>query len=306
MTLDGHEVAHIPQTGGFATAHGLFFQDPDPTQAKRGEAFDLKRLNRDGSVDDLVRVDGGGAQLVGAAVSPDGARWVAGIARLDDAANEQVTDLYSGEGGSGRLVATLRRPSLPYGGYMPLRWDDKGILVGSFPSGVGGAGPFIGEGYSLSAVERLDPQTWKAGPALAASDCRFGDLAADGTLACVTRGPNAPPNGFRLVHPDGSTTSIAAPEGDELGQLMFVGDSDTLTFATAKYNDANQSSWTYTAWVLDAGRTTPRKLLADATVRGDLGGGRVLVAAGWAEMLDLSTGTVTRIIKADGLIGVVG
>jgi hypothetical protein len=138
------------------------------------------------------------------------------------------------------------------GGYQVVRWDTSGVLLGTDPTSVGGGGPFISDGYSLATVVRMDPLTGAVSSPLCTGG-RFGDVAPDGTVACLT-GPNTDVQ-IIVTSPDGSTTTIDTGM-PFAGQVGFVGSSSLLTYGTS--NDVwNANGWTTNLLVVQLGGATP-------------------------------------------------
>ena len=102
------------------------------------------------------------------AASPNGQCWMFSDTSYDSNLNG-TSRMYVGfnSGAAPILLATLTRSTSTDGGspgYRLLRWDSAGVLLGSDPTGVGGGGPFIGEGYSLPGVVRMNPLTGALSP----------------------------------------------------------------------------------------------------------------------------------------------
>jgi hypothetical protein len=197
-------------------------------------------------------------QVIGIAGSPDGTHWIAAVVAYQPDLSATTT-IYDGTGvAPPRVVATLTRASQDpgpqrrfLGGYGVLRWDARGVLLGSRPTGVGGNGPYIDEGYGLATVVRLDPATGAVSAPLT-TDCRFEDAAPDGTVACVAG------SDVRIRRTDGTASTIHTG-ARWLGHVAFMGTSSKLTYATAAYTDANETTWTHTLHGVSlSGTTSPQ------------------------------------------------
>jgi hypothetical protein len=253
------------------------------------------------------------------AVSPSGQCWILSDTSYDSAGDGSSRLYVAVDGASPTLLTTLTRPVTLNGGfgggYRVLRWDPSGVLLGTDPTGVGGAGPFLNDGYTLATMVRLDPLTVTLSSSLCASG-RFGDVAPDGTVACVTdEGSDAE---IAVTPPQGSPSSIAT--GIKLaGHVQFVGGSSLLTYCTSDENPAaDGAGWTEELWTVDLGTsaTLPRQLMsgdgswceggvvagADAlAVPVGTGGGETPSI----EILNLTTGQATATIaSADAVYGV--
>ena len=225
----------------------------------------LDLLGVDGALHALATLDTAPA---GVADSPDGQSLVYSLVSWSGAGQSTgpiaTSRIYVlAYGGAPRLVATLSRPNgtgaprgAYLGGYRVLRWDAAGVLLGSDPTGVGGYGPFIGEGYGLSTVVRLDPTTGSVSSPLTPG-CRFSDVAGDGTTACVSG------SAIEVRSPSGSTRTIDTG-AKWVGDVAFTSDSSSLTFSTAIYPQGEASSvgWFDHLFVvhLGGGLPAPREL----------------------------------------------
>jgi hypothetical protein len=196
-----------------------------------GTSGDLELLGLTGDAVVLAHAtpaSGGQVTVAGAAESPDGKRWLYSVVTYSGS-GEATSRLYTGEiHSTPRLVATLSRPNyanrLYLGGYRVLRWEPGGVLLGTRPINVGGAGPFIAEGYALSNVVWFDPAAGSVSPPITCQGHgRFGDVAPDGSEACAAAASVV------VVGPNGSVTTIANSE-TTVGQLAFVGGSSWLTW----------------------------------------------------------------------------
>jgi hypothetical protein len=274
----------------------------------------LSALEPDGKVHALENI---GAipleEMSGLAESPDGAQWIYSVVTWNSGYSESTSRLYVGSAGSSpRLVATLTRADSAGGGYAVLRWDATGVLLGTALQNVGGAGPFISEGYEFESVVQLDPSTGAISAPLTSS-CRFSDVASDGTIACVSG------TSIKVLHPDGTVTAIEA-SGRAVGRVAFAGDSSTLTYCVA--NDTSDGSWADTLYVvdLDAGTPVPKALSAtnglgniiegaDAAAWTDVVSGQTLVATTdqndpVATLINLNGGGTQSLGSVSAILGV--
>jgi hypothetical protein len=178
------------------------------------------------------------------AESPSGTCWVFSAVSYDASANA-TTELWIGGPGISppSLVTTLTRPNTVNGGvaggYQALRWDPSGVLLGSYPTGVGGAGPFIGESYSFGLVVSMDPATGQLSAPLCSSG-KFAGEAADGSVACLT-GLNTDAK-IVVTKPGGATTTVDTGSASA-GQVAFVGGSSQLTYCTSVVDNSATYGW---------------------------------------------------------------
>ncbi len=282
---------------------------------------ELSVLDRSGVAQNLGTVTPTGGwndtDNISLAESPSGTCWAFSVNSYD--ANAVATsELYvGGTGIAPTLLATLTRANMlngvDAGGYQLLRWDTLGVLLGSDPTEVGGAGPFITESYSFGVVVRIDPQT-KAVSAPLCGSGRFADQAPDGTVACIT-GLNSDAK-IEVTKPGGSTTTIDT-RSESAGEVAFVGGSSLLTYCTSA---AGNDTWTETLLSVQLSGSSP----SPTTVIPSAGPGlldgvfawyRLMATNAIAELqgtypstslveVNLSTGSTATIAAADSLLGV--
>jgi hypothetical protein len=319
---DGTVLNTAPNGGNGSTAPvevgvgqaGVYFYDES--------TGDLSVLGRSGPAQVLGDVTPAGGwnavDNISLAESPSGACWAFAIDSYD-ASMVATSQVYvGGTGIPPTLVTTLTRPNIvngaAAGGYQVLRWDASGVLLGSYPTGVGGAGPFIGESYSFAIVVGLDPQTDTLSAPLCGSG-QFADEAPDGTVACTTGlGTDAK---IEVTKQGGSTTSIDTGS-ISAGQVAFVGGSSLLTYCTS--TAAGSGGWSENLLAVQLGGQSPSpKTLASSAPYGQLEGPyawtKLVGTTSIAELLggtgstslgevNLSTGQTTSIAPADSLLGV--
>jgi hypothetical protein len=283
----------------------------------------LSRLQPDGQIRRLEQIPGLEAcQISGWAESPDGTQWIYSVVSWDSSEVATSRLFVGSPGAAPKQVAILTRPDFVAGryrgGYRVLRWDRAGVLLGTDPTGVGGAGPFIEEGYGLASVVRLNPDTGTISAPLTSS-CQFADVAPDGTLACVHRGSTGAD--IEVIHPDGTAVTITTG-ADFAGEVAFVGGSSALTYSTARYNNADPNLWIDTIYVVQLGPgasnphavTVPNgvsvmnefSLAFHKVVDGD----KIIVSTGTditqqpvVYLIDVATGKAIAIVLADGVLG---
>jgi hypothetical protein len=297
-------------------------QGPDGIYLYTQSTGDLQLLGLSGPLQTLAEVTPTTAfgDDFSLAASPNGQCWILSDTSYDSNLNgTSKLDVGFNGGGAPLLLTTLTRPATADGGspgYRVLRWDSSGVLLGSDPTGVGGGGPFIGEGYSLGGVVRLNPLTGTTSAPLCTGG-RFGDVAPDGTLACLT-GPNSDAQ-IIVTSSDGSTTTIDTGM-PFAGQIGFVGESSLLTFCTSSDVSTADGGWTTNLLVVQLKGQAPAqdtlssgdgpgqnessyawlKLLDGTSIvetRGDSGSSSLV-------MIDLTTGQTTTIAPADSILGV--
>jgi hypothetical protein len=283
---------------------------------------ELSVLGKTGAAQDLgTLIPTGGwstTDNISLAESPSGTCWIFSVVSWDASANA-TTELWVGGPGISppSLVTTLTRPNTVNGGfaggYQALRWDPSGVLLGSHPTDVGGAGPFIGESYSFGLVVSMDPATGQLSAPLCSSG-RFADEAADGSVACISGlGSDAK---IVVTKPGGATTTVDTGSSSA-GQVAFVGGSSLLTYCTSA---SASSGWTESLLAVQLGGSSPSpKTLVPGSTASQLEGpfawyklvGTTSIAEieGASEStelveVNLGTGQTTTIAPADSLLGV--
>jgi hypothetical protein len=284
----------------------------------------LSVLGKTGAAQDLGTVTPtGGWSLTDSATlaeSPSGTCWAFSIVSYDASA-VSTSEIWVGGAGFSQpsLVTTLTRGNTTStggaaGGYQVVRWDPSGVLLGSDPTEVGGAGPFIGDSYTFSVVVSLDPATATVSAPLCSSG-QFADRAADGSVACITGlGTDAK---IVVSKPGGATTTVDTGSASA-GQVAFVGGTSTeLTFCTAATANSPDYYWTENLLSVQLG-SSPTTL-----IQGDMTGGlegpyawyKLLGATSIVEIqgsgtstnlveVNLSTGRQTTIAPAASVLGV--
>jgi hypothetical protein len=319
VDVDGDVLNQTPVVSVTTDGFSAVGQGPDGVYLYDVDTGELALLGLTGPLQELAQFtpmnnpDG-----VSLAVSPSGQCWI--LSDTSWASDGSATsELHVGvDGQPPVLLTTLTRGTGPGGGfgggYQVLRWDQSGVLLGTDPTSVGGAGPFLGESYSLATVVRLAPVSGAVSPSLCPNG-QFGDVAADGTMACLTgQGSDA-----RIVvtRTDGSTTTIDTGMEDA-GQIGFVGGSSLLTYCTSA--GWNGDAWTTNLLVVQLGAQTPSpKTLSSGDGAGQnessypwykLVNGTSIVELGvesgaWSlAMISLSTGQTTTVAPAGIVLGV--
>ena len=241
---------------GFPTAPvGLTVGNTLGAYVSNGDA--VFRISRDGTATRLGAVPSDVASMV---ISPDGSRWAYSVVTWsNDATITATTDVFVGDAGTvGNRVVTLHRPNIEgtyEGGYRPLAWTTKGILLGSDPTQVGGEGPFIDSGYAQAVVVLMDPTAGAISQPLAPTGCLFQDIADDGTVACLPgRGQNG--TSITLISPQGATSRLPMPRSDWIGDVRFLQGSRDVVFETATLLNASQGvGWRTDVGVIIGGTT---------------------------------------------------
>ncbi|MGA8015853.1 MAG: hypothetical protein WCB85_08055 [Candidatus Dormiibacterota bacterium] len=262
-----------------------------------------------------------------AATSPNGRCWILSVISWNSAATEATTQLYvGGPVGTVNLAATLTRAGQvggeAAGGFRVVEWAASGVLLGSDPTGVGGAGPFIDDDYQLARVVRFDPVSGDVSSPLCpvGPGDRFADLAADGSVACVSG--EAADAQITVTSPDGSTNTYDT-NAPYAGQVAFAASPLSLIFCTSQGAPEGGGGWTDSLSVLslaqggqaarvmrgqdqaawDESGSAPAKVVSTSAIA-DLGPSAPGSSQAALVLISLSTGQATTVAPADGILGV--
>lgn len=159
--------------------------------------------------------------------SPDGKRWLWGVSSVDGQADSSAVE----EGGIGLSSTILAKETSITRGVMPYAWTKVSATIEDVPNGIGGYIPFVA---AFAGVRRLDPDSLRLTPVTTPAGCNFSDLAADGTIACVTERNDRP--SITIVPPSGAPRVIplSLPRFTLMGDAYFSPDGRLLTVAGAE------------------------------------------------------------------------
>lgn len=172
----------------------------------------LKTVERDGSVVDLGVL---GTNSPGRVVpSPDGTRWLWSTYTVTGSSVHSVVHL----GGDGLPSRVVEEATEDVHVLEPFAWTSHGVFVQHSPMGIGG---YILFSPAFGPVDRLDPVTWTAVAEARTTTCSFSDEAADGTIACLLRGPQK--RQLALIKSGGSqkTIDLPLPQYTQAGDAYF-------------------------------------------------------------------------------------
>ena len=243
VTLDGTAVGHVtlqssdypwPSVGG-----GML------TFVDHGQ---LKGLKPSGSVETLGPLAGYSAGP--AVVSPDGQHWMWGT--FSSGSDGTVTSkLMLGSRGSADRVIDQEISQQRH--LEPFRWTSAGPTYVAAPVGVGG---YILFDIGGTPSWRFDPDTGKVTPLLAGTTCKLGDLAQDGTIACL--GMNST---LDVLRPAGGVVEVALPKPafTQRGAVSFAPGSVATTVVVGGATSAGPPSERYETDLLDIGSRTLRQ-----------------------------------------------
>jgi len=263
----------------------------------------------DGSVVASVSLPGGPDSLVRGLIGDATATHLlwATVTQTGDSA---VSELYgAGVGGTPSLVL---RSTAAGRARQPLVWTPSGPVVSDEPLGIGG---YVLFRRTFGPASLLDPGSGQV-RALTDAGCAFSDMSADGSVACVRNGREAPNNGgavtLHVVRAGGATPlDVALPVAvQQAGAALFSPDGRTLTLATSPV--LGEGSEQVSMALVDVASGTQRSFGAAGLMPvAWLADGRLVavrlpgVAGGdpGTYVLD-SNGTATLISSASSVIGV--
>jgi hypothetical protein len=206
----------------------------------------LKALTRDGTVETLGPA--GGLPVV----SPDGRQWMwsASSFGADGAVSSRL--VLTTRGGPDRVIA---RQTAVGRSLQPFRWTAAGPTYQSAATGIGGY--ILFGDTARGAVTSFDPATGQVTTRLGDGGCAVGDLAADGTIACLENASLA------VLSPGGHTVALPLPMPafTQAGAVSFAPGSNTrLVIGGATSAGAAGGQERYELDVVDSGARTVRAL----------------------------------------------
>ena len=222
--------------GGGEVAHVSIDPDAEAVTTSGSQVLvagsgQLRALAPDGSVVALVSFPGSGAELVrGLAGDPSGTSWL--WAMVGQSGTVATSKVYLG---SPTSTPTVVLTSTAQGKAMqPLAWTAGGPVVSDEPLGIGG---YVLFRRTFGSAGLLDMASRTVKP-LTDTSCAFSDMAADGSVACVLNGREAPNNGgvvtLRVMRPGRPALNVPlAPSVAQAGAALFSPDGTTLSLATS-------------------------------------------------------------------------
>jgi hypothetical protein len=236
VTLEGSQVAHVtlPQsTYPWAAVGGDMLTFVDQNQ--------LKGLTPSGTVETLGPITGysGGAVVV----SPDGQHWM-----WSTMSGTTSRLMLGGRGSPDRVIA---RETTEQSHLVPYRWTSAGPTYVNIPMGIGG---YILFGFGGNPSWRFDAGTGQVTSLLARTSCVLGDLAQDGTIACLGTTNST----LDVVRPNGDSVEITLPRPNftQRGAVTFAPGSTATTLVVGGAASAGPPTERYETDLLDIGSRT--------------------------------------------------
>jgi len=214
LSPDGVEVAETPID---PDAEAITAAGPRLLIAGAGK---LQAIERDGTSTALPSLPGDAqADLVrGLVADPGGTAWL--WSSVSESASGAESRLYLS--GPGTPVALLLDRHQAGTALQPVAWTAGGPVVSEEPLGIGG---YVLFRRTFGAASLLDVGARTLRP-LAGVECAFSDLAADGTVACVSDGREGPhgsaPVTLHLLRPGHPAVTVALPTSvRQAGAALF-------------------------------------------------------------------------------------
>jgi hypothetical protein len=221
--------------GGGEVAHATLDPDAEAVATSGSQVVvagsgQLRALGPHGTVVAEVSFPGGAELVRGLAGDPAGTHWLwATVAQAGGAATSTV---YTGS--QTATPAVVLSTAAPGRAMQPLTWTAAGPVVSEEPLGIGG---YVLFRRTFGPAGLLDLGTRAVRP-LTDAACAFSDMAADGSVACVLNGREAPNSGgpvtLRVMRP--SRAALNVPLGASVAQAgaaLFSPDGTTLSLATS-------------------------------------------------------------------------
>lgn len=286
VALLDHPFGAVPNTLRLVRSDGVTVAStllPDATDAVAmagrrvliATAGVIEALDDTGAVGEVERLAAADpTDLVrGIIASPDGATWLWTVLHRDGAGNLRSRVYLGAAQADPRLVLEHTDPDHAL---TPLVWSPAGPVVAEDEVGIGG---YILFRHAFGAADRVDLKAGALVP-VAPADCALSDLAADGTVACVTGGHEGPhgagPVTLRLLGPQPHDVPLSADIA-QAGAALFSPDGRRVTLASSPAVGG------------DAEQIATEALDLTTLARIKIGAG--LVPAGW---LDTSTIVAVR------------
>jgi hypothetical protein len=233
--LDGSLITTIPLTADVwplaAAGKRIFVQKSDRLEA----------IDRTGSIEDLGPLAVGPSEQALIVPSPDGTHWLQGYSRLDSSTSRPgspgdiVSSIHeAGDGMSDRVVATGTSKS-PLHVYA---WTSATVLISHFPSfpfGIEAVTPFYPR-WPIVALDKLDLASGVSTPVAGSTECKPGDISAQGVYACFVSLPNDSSDAAHLLRLMPSTgqpvdVHLPQPQFTEAGAAWFSPSGTVLVLA---------------------------------------------------------------------------
>jgi hypothetical protein len=191
----------------------------------------LRVYAADGSLVSTVSLPGGQDALVrGLVGDPAATHWLwAVVTQNGDTATSTIY-----RAGPATAPAAMLSSTASGRAQQPLAWTAAGPVVSDEPLGIGG---YVLFRRTFGSAGLLDPASGAVRP-LTDEACAFSDMAADGSVACVLNGREAPNGGgavtLRVTRPGHPALSVALPAAvRQAGAALFSPDGRWVSLASS-------------------------------------------------------------------------
>jgi hypothetical protein len=195
----------------------------------------LEAIDRTGSIEDLGPLTVGPNEQAFLVPSPDGTHWLQTISHTNSSGAYDLSTIYEGgDGMSDRVVATgtSNSPLFIYA------WTSTTVLISHFPSfpfGIEAVTPFYPR-WPIVALDKLDLASGVSTPVAGSTECKPGDISAQGVYACFVPLPNDSSDATHLLRLMPSTgqpidVQLPQPQFTEAGAAWFSPSGTVMVLA---------------------------------------------------------------------------
>jgi len=195
----------------------------------------LEAIDRTGSIVDLGPLTVGPNEQAFLVPSPDGTHWLQTISHTNSSGAYDLSTIHeAGDGMSDRVVATgtSNSPLFIYA------WTSTTVLISHFPSfpfGIEAVTPFYPR-WPIVALDKLDLASGVSTHVAGSTECKPGDISAQGVYACFVPLPNDSSDATHLLRLMPSTgrpidVQLPQPQFTEAGAAWFSPSGTVLVLA---------------------------------------------------------------------------
>jgi hypothetical protein len=195
----------------------------------------LEAIDRTGSIVDLGPLTVGPNEQAFLVPSPDGTHWLQTISHSNSSGAYDLSTIHeAGDGMSDRVVATgtSNSPLFIYA------WTSTTVLISHFPSfpfGIEAVTPFYPR-WPIVALDKLDLASGVSTHVAGSTECKPGDISAQGVYACFVPLPNDSSDATHLLRLMPSTgrpidVQLPQPQFTEAGAAWFSPSGTVLVLA---------------------------------------------------------------------------
>jgi hypothetical protein len=195
----------------------------------------LEAIDRTGSIVDLGPLTVGPNEQAFLVPSPDGTHWLQTISHSNSSGAYDLSTIHeAGDGMSDRVVATGTSNSTLF----IYAWTSTTVLISHFPSfpfGIEAVTPFYPR-WPIVALDKLDLASGVSTHVAGSTECKPGDISAQGVYACFVPLPNDSSDATHLLRLMPSTgrpidVQLPQPQFTEAGAAWFSPSGTVLVLA---------------------------------------------------------------------------